>query len=193
MSNFVDPYIDPKTNILKNKLGAATSIELREANIIAAEEINLKNIAHTKDLAELQQIHQILFSKVYDWAGKLRTVDIRKGSVEYFLDKNYLENGAKYVFDELASENYLHNLSCEDFAQRLAYFYEQLNFIHPFREGNGRAQRIFWQHIANDAGYDIAWEKVIGEELDQASMIGRVDHNLIPLEKMFSKIVFPSD
>lgn len=118
----------------------------------------------------------------------MRTVNIRKGSKEYFLDYTYLENGAKFVFDNLRKENCLQNLGRNDFVKRLAYFYEQLNFIHPFREGNGRTQRIFWQRIANDAGYKIDWSKVVGDELDNASLIGRIENNLEPLEIMFNKI-----
>jgi len=141
------------------------------------------------DLVELQEIHKRLFSKIYDWAEELRTVNIRKGSEEYFLDYIYLENGAKFVFEKLSKENHLQGLKREEFIKRLAYFYEQLNFIHPFREGNGRTQRIFWQIIANKARYKIDWNKAIGEELNNASLVGRVENNLKPLETMFNKIV----
>lgn len=191
MSKFVDPYIDPKTGILRNLVGATTYSELRKAegDIVALSEISLDNISHTIDLNELRKIHKNLFNKIYDWAGELRIVNIRKGSEEYFLDYVYLENGAKFVFEELPKENYLRGLEREVFAKRLAYFYEQLNFIHPFREGNGRTQRIFWQRVANETGYKIDWSKVVGEELDSASLIGRTENNLEPLEIMFKKIV----
>ena len=191
MLDFVDPYIDPKTSILRNLVGVTTYTELRKAegDIVTLSEISLDSIPHTMDLIELQRIHKSLFSKIYDWAGELRTVNIRKGSEEYFLDCTYLENGAKFVFEELYKENYLQGLNREDFIKRLAYFYEQLNFIHPFREGNGRTQRIFWQRVANEAGYKIDWSKVVGEELDNASLVGRTENNLKPLEIMFGKIV----
>lgn len=191
MPNFVDPYINPNTGILRNLVRATTYPELRKAegDIVTLSEISLEKIPHTIDLSELQQIHKNLFSKIYDWAGELRTVNIRKGSKEYFLDYTYLENGAKFVFEELSKENYLQGLNREDFVKRLAYFYEQLNFIHPFREGNGRTQRIFWQRVANEAGYKIDWSKVVGEELDSASLIGRTKNNLEPLEVMFSEII----
>lgn len=152
-------------------------------------EISLENIPHTADLTELQRIHEGLFGKIYDWAGELRTVDIRKGSKEYFLERGYLKNGATFVFEELKAENCLRNLCREQFVNRLTYFYEQLNFIHLFREGNGRTQRVFWQRVANEAGYKIDWSKVVGDELDNASLIGRVENDLRPLEKKFSKIV----
>lgn len=178
MLSFVDLYIDPNTGILRNLVGATNYPELRkvEGNIVALAEISLDDIPHTVDLIELQKIHRNLFSKIYDCAGELRKVNIRKGSKEYFLDYAYLENGTKFIFDNLYKENCLHNLDRE-------------NFIHPFREGNGRAQRIFWQIIANKAVYKIDWSKVVGEELDSASLIGRTENNLEPLEIMFKKIV----
>lgn len=190
MPDFVDPYIDPQSGILRNLVRATTYLELRKAegDIVTLSEISLDSVPHTVDLTELQRIHRSLFGKIYDWAGELRTVNIRKGSEEYFLDYAYLENGAKFVFEELRKENYMQGLKRKDFVKRLAYFYEQLNFIHPFREGNGRTQRIFWQRVANEAGYKIDWSKVIGEELDNASLIGRTENNLEPLEIMFKKI-----
>lgn len=191
MGNFVDPYIDSATGVLRNLVGAKTYSELRKAegDIVAFAEISLDNIPHSVDLRELQRIHKNLFGRIYDWAGELRVVNIRKGSEEFFLDCTYLRNGAKFVFDSLRGENCLRDLSLEDFVKRLAYYYEQLNFIHPFREGNGRAQRIFWQRVANEAGYRIDWSRVVGDELDKASLVGRVENNLEPLEKMFDKIV----
>lgn len=191
MPEFADPYIDPETCVLRNLVGATTYSELRKAegDIVTLSEIALNSVPHTVDLTELQRIHRSLFGKIYDWAGELRTVNIRKGSEEYFLDYAYLENGAQFVFEALSRENYLQGLKREEFVKRLSYFYEQLNFIHPFREGNGRTQRIFWQRVANGAGYKIDWSKVVGEELDSASLVGRVENNLKPLEKMFSKIV----
>lgn len=192
MPEFVDPYINPKTGILQNLVGATTYPELRKAegNIVTLSEISLDNIPHTVDLVELQKIHKSLFNKIYSWAGELRTINIRKGSKEYFLDYTFLENGAKFVFEELSKEKSLQGLNQEAFVKRLAYFYEQLNFVHPFREGNGRTQRIFWQKVTNKAGYKIDWSKVVGKELDNASLIGRTKNNLEPLEVMFNKIVF---
>lgn len=191
MSEFVDPYIDPETGILRNLVGATTYQELREAegNIVTLAEISLEGVPHTVDLSELRTIHKNLFDKIYDWAGELRIVDIRKGSEEYFLGYRHLETGATFVFEELSRENYLNGLNRENFVRRLAYFYEQLNFIHPFREGNGRTQRIFWQRVAEKAGYGIDWGKVIGAELNEASLVGRTKNDLTLLENMFDKII----
>lgn len=110
----------------------------------------------------MSAIHKALFGKIYDWAGEMRTVDIKKGSEDFFLVRTQLQTGLNFVFDELKQNNFLQGLQKDDFAKRLAYFYEQLNFVHPFREGNGRTQRVFWSRVAKDAGFFIDWSKVVG-------------------------------
>ena len=190
---FIDPYLDLETGILRNFAGANTQEKLRKAetDVAGIAELTLDDIPRSNNLAELQAIHKALFGKIYDWAGEIRTVDIRKGSEEFFLFVFQIPEGAKFVFDGLAKENTLKDLSKEDFVKRLAYFYEQVNFIHPFREGNGRTKRVFWNRVAADAGYFIDWSQVVGDELDKASVEGREHHNLEPLEEMFSRIVKP--
>ena len=191
MADFIDPYIDQETGILRNLVGAKTWQELQkaEADIIGISQIALADIPRTNDLTELRAIHKALFGKIYDWAGQLRTVDIKKGSEEYFLSFAEFDTGTTFVFGELRKENYLKGLNQEKIVERLAYFYEQLNYIHPFREGNGRTQRVFWSRVVKDAGYVINWKDAIGDELDKASQIGREKGDIEPLIKMFGRIV----
>ncbi|MEX0668467.1 MAG: Fic family protein [Candidatus Saccharimonadales bacterium] len=195
MSDFVDPYFDDSINTLHNLLGAKSPDELDEleAQIVFANELELNEIdlPRTNDLAELLAIHKQLFGNVYDWAGQIRTVDIKKNEEdsEYFLIVSKIIDAANYVFSELAQEDYLQNLPIDKFIKRLAYFYDQLNYIHPFREGNGRAQRIFWALVARDAGYEVLWDKVVGSENDEASRLAAESMDLSALITMLSKIV----
>jgi cell filamentation protein len=176
-------------------LGAKSSEELRnlEPQIVFANELELEstNIPRTNDLIELLAIHAQLFKGVYDWAGQTRTVDIKKDydGAEYFLVVSKITDAANYVFGELAKENYLNGLSIDVFVERLAYFYDQLNYIHPFREGNGRSQRIFWTRVAHDASYEIDWDDVVGDENDEASRLAAEKFDLSGLKVMFTKIV----
>lgn len=193
--SFVDPYIDEHTGLLKNLLGAtsADQFEELEPQIVFANELELESISipRTNDLDEIRLIHKQLFKGVYDWAGQIRTVDIKKNAedAEYFLLFGKIQGAANYVFAELAKENWLQDLVREDFVKRLAYHYDQLNYIHPFREGNGRVQRIFWTRVANDAGYEIDWSAVVGDENDEASRLAAEKMDLSALESMFSRIV----
>lgn len=194
----VDPYYDAAIDDLRNLLGATSSAELRklEPEVVFANELELEaaNIPRTNDLGELLAIHKQLFHNVYDWAGEIRSVDIKKNhdKAEFFLIVSKIASAANYVFSELATENYLKGLSQKDFIKRLAHFYDQLNYIHPFREGNGRVQRIFWSRLAHDAGYQIDWDGVVGDENDEASKLAAEAMDTSALEAMFGKIVSPS-
>jgi cell filamentation protein len=94
-----------------------------------------------------------------------------------------------FVFTEFANEKCLTGLPKDRFVERLAYFYDQLNYIHPFREGNGRTQRVFWSRIAKDAGYELDWDLVVGDENDKASRLAAEELDLSELRIMIAKIV----
>jgi cell filamentation protein len=93
------------------------------------------------------------------------------------------------VTKELIDENLLRHLKMDAFINRLAYFYDQVNYIHPFREGNGRVQRILFDIIARQAKYKINWLKVTGQKNDEASRIAAKSRDLSLLTEMFSEIV----
>jgi cell filamentation protein len=116
------------------------------------------------DLAHIQAIHKYLFSDLYEWAGQLRTVDISKGGNQ-FAFHGRIESAAATIFQQLAKEDHLIGLGPEAFSDRAAYYLGELNALHPFREGNGRAQREFISHLAQASGYYVAWENIAPAEL----------------------------
>lgn len=75
------------------------------------------------------------------------------------------------------------------FVSRLSYHYDQFNYIHPFREGNGRTQRVFWNRVAADAGWQLDWRAVRGSTNDRACRIASENRDLEPLQTMFGRIV----
>lgn len=197
MSEFVDPYTDPTTGILRNLAGATTQggLDQIEADVVEARTVDLpkQTIKTTGDLIELRAIHRYLFQDVYDWAGDLRTVDIRKNveGAEYFVPVSLIERAATFTATELAEDNQLRGMSRGTFIARLAHHYDQLNYIHPFREGNGRTQRLFWDRVARAAGWRLTWLAVTGEVNDNASRIASETQDLEPLIEMFNTIVSP--
>lgn len=147
--------------------------------------------APTRDLVELRAIHRYLFSLVYGWAGELRTVDIRKNTegAGYFVPVSMIERAAGFVAQELREDDYLRGLDRQTFIARLAHHYDQLNYIHPFREGNGRTQRLFWDRVARDAGWQLSWLGVTGEVNDAASRAAAEAGDLEPLIAMLDQVV----
>lgn len=192
---FVDPYLIPGTNVLRNRVGATSTAELAvaEADLSFARALQLLDspVPATNDLRELKRIHRHLFQDLYDWAGQLRSVDVRKDvpDAEFFMPWSYVDNAAAICFMALAEERLLVGLSREKFVERLAFHYEKINYLHPFREGNGRTQRVFWNRVSLQAGWQLDWRPVHGEENHAAARAGSDQQDLGPLIRMFDKIV----
>jgi fido (protein-threonine AMPylation protein) len=168
-----DPYLDPESGVLKNRLGISdeATLEQAEAALVATRsfELSLAPLKGLFDLAHLQAIHRYLFGDVYEWAGQLRTIDISKGG-HLFAHHAHISSAAAPIFQRLAEEKHLAGLGPAAFSERAAYYLGDLNALHPFREGNGRAQREFMSHLAHAAGYYIAWEKIKQTEMLDASI-----------------------
>jgi cell filamentation protein len=157
-----DPYVDPLTGVLRNKLGLSTARQLEDAEreITHAALVYLKEapVQPSYDLGHLCAIHRRIFGDIYDWAGRLRTVAIAKGS--WFCLPQYIESSSAEIFQALRGENLLHGLSRDALVERLTYYLGEVNAIHPFREGNGRAQRAFFEQLASEAGFILDWQRL---------------------------------
>jgi cell filamentation protein len=136
-----DPYLDPASGVLKNRLGItdAAVLEKAEAALVATRsyELSLAPLKGRFDLARLQAIHRYLFSDVYEWAGELRSIDISKGD-HLFAHHAHIVSAADAIFKKLANEGRLAGLDRLAFSERAAHYLGELNASHPFREGNGR-------------------------------------------------------
>ena len=150
------------TVCLINKLGIRDEVKLSdiEAQITFAKAAMLeeKPIDGNFDFEHFKKIHEFLLCDLYEWAGQVRTVDISKKRTK-FLDVASIERVATKCFAKIAS-GYLEDLSFNEFAKRIAEFYNDVNYIHPFREGNGRTQRIYFTQLIRHYGYDINFSEI---------------------------------
>ena len=166
-----DTYCYPGTNVLRNKaeITNAEDLEAYEGELCTLRSIEiLENpVAGQFDLAHLQGIHLALFQDVYDWAGKIRTVDISRGNSR-FANVRFIESAANDIFNKLARENWLKGLDAEALSKRLAHYLSEINALHPFREGNGRVQRIFISQLSQSAGYQLDYSDLEQEQIYQA-------------------------
>lgn len=175
LHSFEDPYLARGTAVLANKLGLTDpdALDVAEADLVEARSIQLRLAGDPPvfDFDRLLNIHGHLFQDIYSWAGEVRTVDIVKlvdESSEPFMPVSMLRFAAGNVFRDLERQNHLTGLERAEFIDRLSDFYDQVNYLHPFREGNGRTQRIFWSELARAAGYDIDWTAIPAEENNAA-------------------------
>jgi len=140
-----------------------------------------------RGLPWLCAIHQQLFQDIFDWAGEIRDVDISKGETQ-FCHFEYIENEGNDLMQQMEDEHYLVGLSRTEFVQRLAHFYCEINVLHPFFVGSGRAQRVFFEQLAIHAGYVLDWKDVAPQAWQEANQAGALGE-LAALTEIFTKVV----
>jgi len=155
VSDDVDPYLIPGTKVLRNRLGISDARRLdRIERRLVADRIAEGAPIGAFDLVHLRAIHRHLFQDVYDWAGELRTVEINKGGHQ-FQFRRYIQTGTHDVHRRLVQSKFLKGLSADDFARQAGVIIGDVNYIHPFREGNGRAQAQYLKQLAAQASHDL--------------------------------------
>lgn len=164
-------YCYAETNVLKNRFDIHDSTMLREleANLSAIRQNDLLEhpIVGRFSSTHLCRIHRYLFGDIYPFAGYFRREDIMKGTTR-FLSSNQIQPKLKSLLKNLNQENNLAGLSFENFVDRATYYFAELNYIHPFREGNGRSTREFIRQLFLKNGYEVNWQSVSTERLLQA-------------------------
>jgi len=110
----------------------------------SAVRIGTESSLRNFDQAHLQAIHERIFEKVYPWAGELRTVNIARPASYPFTLIPFLQRELDRTFETLASEGHLKGFGTDMFVSRAGFYLGELNTLHSFRDGNGRAQREFF-------------------------------------------------
>lgn len=156
------------TAVLLNKLGIRNDSELAEAEAeivsVRIAEWSRVPLVATFDFEHYKAVHRYLFGDLYDWAGQIRTVNIAKKGT-HFCPAKKIEGRGKLIFEQLQRLNYLCGMEHGDFVEELVDFYCSTNELHPFREGNGRTQRVFLSQLARNAGYSLNFSEVDGDLL----------------------------
>lgn len=176
---FDDPYSYKGTDTLKNKLG------LRDPELLESFELEMTTLRANEplpngkyDAGHYRRIHHFLFQDVYTWAGKYRTVRTSKGG-NLFCFPEHIASAMNKLFAPLKGEPYL-GADDEQFVAAIAHFLAELNAIHPFREGNGRAQLAFVHLLGERAGFPFDFSRVERDTFLPA-MIASYDGELAPL------------
>ena len=146
--------------VLKNKLNISNQIELNKAEEKISKEKAIKLFDSGKidklkvgTINGLQQIHKFLFEDIYDFAGKIRDVNISKGNFR-FAPIMYLEQSLKNI-DKMPQSTF----------DEIVEKYVEMNIAHPFREGNGRATRICLDLILKkELKKVVDWNKIDKED-----------------------------
>ena len=162
-------YCYPDCDVLINKFGIKdnTKLEEIEGAITLAKNANYKKnpIKGNFDFKHFCRIHKFLFEDIYEWAGKERQGGFMSKGKTVFVRSEYIVNAFKEYYEKIKKDNFLKDLDKEKFCEKLAFYMSEVNTIHPFREGNGRTTKLYFNQLANKAGYDIEFSKADKDDL----------------------------
>ena len=149
----------------------------RDYSSVRQTELMMQGVTGDFSFKHLCSIHKQLFQDIYTWAGKTRTVDISKGTV--FCLVQFIEMQFEDLYRKLQKENFLKDITDKaEMSERLAFYLCELNMIHPFREGNGRTQRIYIEQLClNNGRFDIDFTEATKDEMISASVASVNDSN----------------
>ena len=135
------------------QIPAETEERISKKKAVALFDDGTLNTLEAGKFASLQTIHRVLFEDIYDFAGKIRTVNLAKGSFR-FAPLMYLDAALQNI-DKMPQSNY----------DQIVEKYVEMNIAHPFREGNGRATRIWLDcMLKKEIGMVVDWSKVDKED-----------------------------
>ena len=184
-------YTDPKTGILRN-LADITDPDVLlffESGAVAKriQELYEKPIK-IKGADSLLSIHRHLFQDVYSWAGEKRKVEISKAGKQFF-PTTHFDNAFRFI-DTLISD--YKNISKEDklqIAEKLAEILDNVNYLHPFREGNGRTQREFLRLLVTEKGLTLNLNPPDNKSVYDQYMQGTINSDVKTLTKLILELI----
>mgnify|MGYP003577630144 CR=1 FL=1 len=178
-----------------------------EKGLTAAATYDLLKLNPVKgdfDLAHMREIHRRLMGDVYPWAGEIRDFPLFKKRSDGFTTEFARPDEIPQLDQKIreimkATEGFSH-VPTGQFVETMAKTYQLANEMHPFREGNGRTQRIFLTYLAERAGYELKYSAVAPEAWNHAASMSarinigngdRVPGRTAELEKVFAHISSP--
>lgn len=175
-----------RNGILKNKLGIKDQKALDDAETLLLSDTYTRYFEKLAkgdlrfSLSLLFEIHCYFLGPLYTWAGKIRSVDISKEGV-LFASSEFLEKSLKNFGQALLRSLPTSSDPKGQVAEKLAFIHNELNALHPFREGNGRTTRLFLDLLAVQAGYEpIDWSRTSRTKYFEACRVGMVkDHSMM--------------
>jgi cell filamentation protein len=192
--SYIDPdytYTDPQTGVMRNREGiddrhlllAFESLKVS----VRLEQLQAKPI-RIKNAETLLDIHRHLFQDVYLWAGKIRTVEISKGGKPFFPLSHF--RNAFLSVDVLIAQYRQTGINDKRLlVHQLAEILDHINFLHPFREGNGRTQREFLRLLALEKGLTLNLNPPDNADIYERYMSGTINGDVELLATLMLDII----
>lgn len=184
-------YTDPKTGILRNIADLTDRDDL----------LFFESVAVAKRIQELYEkpikiigadsllsIHRHLFQDVYFWAGKRRKVEISKTGKQFF-PTTHFDNAFRFIDSLISDYKKTSKGDKQQVAEKLAEILDNINYLHPFREGNGRAQREFLRLLALEKGLILNLNPPDNKDVYDKYMQGTINSDVKILTKLILELI----
>lgn len=184
-------YTDPKTGVLRNLaditeddvlLFAESGAVTKRAKELYENPIKINNVA------SLFAVHKHLFQDIYAWAGIRRNIEISKDGKQFF-PTSHFENAFKYINSLISEYKKTRKLNKQELAYKLAEILDNINFLHPFREGNGRAQREFMRLLAFEKGLNLNLNPPDNTDIYERYMQGKINSDVNQLTNLILELI----
>ena len=191
---YIDPdytYTDPKSGVLRNLANVTdyNTLLLIESGAVTKRLADLQaNPIKIKNSSSLLDIHRHLFQDIYLWAGKIRTVEISKGGKPFF-PLSHFHNAFAFIDTLIAAYRKIDKKDKIQLTHKLAEILDTVNFLHPFREGNGRTQREFLRILAKEKGLLLNLNPPDNTDIYERYMSGTTFGNVEQLATLILEIV----
>lgn len=190
-------YLDPDF-IYTNKNGVLHNLAKIEDEVIllAFESLKvskrieelLENPIKIKDSSSLLKIHHHLFQDVYEWAGKVRIVNISKDGKPFFNGERF-DKAFQYLNSIISEYRIVKKTNSNEIAKKLAEILDTVKYLHPFREGNGRTQREFLRLLALEKEITLNLNPPDKISVYERYMKGTIESNLKILHDLIFELI----
>ena len=195
---YLDPdyeYIDRDNNVLRNLAGITNQQDLdffESAAVTKRAKELFDNPLSIKNSISLFAIHRYLFQDIYEWAGIKRTVEISKEGNQFF-PTNYFDTALEYIDKLIVDFRKCDINKKKELSDKLAIVLDAINHFHPFREGNGRAQREFIRTLALERGLLINLNPPDVPGIYKEYMTGTIEGNVEKLSSLIFALLSRSE
>jgi cell filamentation protein len=197
MSNsykYIDPdytYTDPRTGVLRNLQNISDSevLVFVESGAVTKRLNELyQNPIKIKGIDSLFEIHQHLFQDIYAWAGVKRNVEISKDGKQFF-PTSHFDNAFRYIEQLVTAFKKMPKDDKRKLADKLGEILDNINYLHPFREGNGRAQREFLRLLALEKNLILNLNPPDNKNVYDRYMKGTIESDMATLTELIFELI----
>ncbi len=187
-------YSDPTTGLLRNLQDITDSDVLLfvESGAVTKRLQELyENPIKIKGIDSLFEIHRHLFQDIYGWAGKKRIVEISKDGKQFFPTIHF-DNAFRYIEQLIIEFKKIPKSNKKNLAEKLAVILDNVNYLHPFREGNGRTQREFLRLLSLEKGLNLNLNPPDNKRVYERYMKGTIESDIATLTELIYELIDPT-